>query len=78
MTPNRAIFDDNNEIIDIVFGPFFICGCDAPDFSSLTDEQAERYLTMFQYPERFLRVGGAIQVIRVSTNDEYRKEKKNV
>ena len=41
--PNRAIFDDNGKVQDIIFGPFFICDCSTEEFGSLTSEQIERY-----------------------------------
>jgi len=66
MEPNRAVFDSEGDILDIVFGPFFVCSCDTPEFSSLTDEQTNRYLEMFRYPERFLANNGSILVIKES------------
>ena len=60
MSPCRAIYDGEHEILDIVFGPFFICGCPGPEFESLTEEQLERYVRQFRDPERYYRVGGTI------------------
>ena len=60
MFPNRAIRDDNGEIMDVIFGPFFICDCSSEDFKSLSDEQAKRYKEMYFDPERFYMKGGKI------------------
>ncbi len=52
---NRAIYDEECNIIDIVAGTFFICGITEDDFGSLSDELAEKYLKKFLYPEIFYR-----------------------
>ena len=52
---NRAIYDDECNIIDIVAGTFFICGLTEDDFASLSDELAEKYLKKFLYPEIFYK-----------------------
>ena len=64
MEPNRAICDENGKVIDIVFGPFFICDCSKEYFGSLTDEQIERYKEKFEKAEYFYSVGGQIRVER--------------
>ena len=53
---NRALRDENGEIYDIVCGTFFLCSAqsDEENFSSLTDEQIERFSKLYQQPEFFL------------------------
>ena len=63
MRPCRAIYGENREMMDIIFGPFFICDCSTPYFGSLNREQLERYTKQFQNPERFFRVGGEIKAV---------------
>ena len=53
MHPNRAVYDDNKEMLDVIFGPFFICDCSGENFGSLSDEQIETYKNLFRKPERF-------------------------
>lgn len=53
MKPCRALRNENGKVIDIVFGPFFICGLGEEDFDSLTEEQQEKYMSMFRLPEIF-------------------------
>lgn len=59
MLPNRAIYDpdDEDRILDIVFGPMLIVGINDndEDFRSLTDNEAASFLEKFEYPESFYR-----------------------
>lgn len=55
MLPNRAVYGENGEMLDIIFGSFFVCDCSGESFGSLSDKQIERYQKMFQYPERFFK-----------------------
>lgn len=52
MEPNRAVFTESGELVDVVFGTFFICGLDNDneDFGSLSDKQIEKYLEIFKNP----------------------------
>ena len=66
MQPCRAIRDlDSNEIIDIICGPFFICGLGEEDFCSLTEEQLTHYEALFHSPEVFLWNGTNIIALPV-------------
>ena len=66
MEPNRAIRDPNSrEIIDIICGPFFICGLNEDDFCSLTEEQVTKYSALFHSPEVFLWNGTHIVALTV-------------
>lgn len=64
MEPNRAVYNDEGEMIDIIFGPFFICydPRDSEDFLSLPVELAEKYKTKFKFPEHFYKWDGTIIV----------------
>ncbi len=53
MAPNRMVKGPNGEQIDIVFGPFAIFGDGGDPLISLTEEQQQKYLEMFRYPEHF-------------------------
>ena len=63
MRPCRAIYDEERNIRDIIFGPFFICDCSGMEFGSLNAEQLDRYGHMFQCPENYYRVNGEIKAI---------------
>ena len=60
---NRALYDDEDNLYEIIAGTFFICGIDSSDFCSLTDEQMETYRKRFAQPEAFIRLAGQIVVI---------------
>lgn len=73
LTANRAIIDEETEeIIDIVFGPFFICGVDNEEgaFVSLDDHQARRYQKLYQYPETFFRTEQGVAILRHFDTEE--------
>ena len=51
---NRALYDEAcGNVCDVVVGTFFVCGAPvgAEDFTSLTDEQMEKYKKRFDRPE---------------------------
>lgn len=54
---NRAIRDDNGEIIDIICGDFFVCYApfDSENFHSLPDDFMEKYEKQFRNPEVFFK-----------------------
>ena len=60
MIPNWAIYDKEGEMIDIIFGPFFICDCSSEEFKSLSEEQMNKYKEMYLQPEYFEKVEGKI------------------
>lgn len=63
MEPNRAIYDEDHNMIDVLFGPGFICSCSGENFGSLSDEQIEKYTEMFKRPEYIFKIGGTIEVV---------------
>ena len=58
MFANRAIYDKEGKMIDIIFGPFFICDCSSEEFKSLSEEQMNKYKEMYLQPEYFEKVEG--------------------
>jgi len=63
MPPNRAIRDEDGEIIDVICGSFFICDCSGENLGSLTDEQLETYKKKYLAPERFFMVNDQIVAV---------------
>ena len=63
MEPNRAIRNEDGDILDIICGTFFICGLTEDDFDSLTEEQY--YSNLFQCPEMFLWNGHNLVVLQM-------------
>ena len=64
---NRAL----HEIEDIICGPFAVVGAPpgAESFTSLTEEQLQRYMERFRSPEHFLAVADAVFVLPDSIFD---------
>lgn len=63
MPLNRAIYTEDQEMMDIIAGPFFVCDCSGEEFDSLNDEQCQCYLEKFRYPEQFFRTSNGIAAI---------------
>ena len=74
MEPNRAINDEDHNMIDVLFGPGFICGCGGENFGSLSDEQIERYTEMFKRPEYIFKAGGEIQAVPYTPHEALTQE----
>ena len=60
---NRALWDDDGNVYDILCGPFFICGLGEEDFASLPEDLFKKYAQRFQHPELFLRIGESLMVV---------------
>ena len=54
MAANRIILDSNDEPVDIICGPFFICDCSGENFASLDKKRLKEYTELFRKPHRFL------------------------
>lgn len=63
---NRAINDNEGEIMDIIAGDFFICSATGENFTSLSNDQLKRYSEMFKNPERFYKIDGEIKAVPVT------------
>ena len=60
---NRALRDDDGAVYDIVHGTFFICGLSEDSFTSLTDEQLQRFMRIYATPELFLRMNNQLVIL---------------
>lgn len=68
---NRAMFDENNNLIDIIAGDFFVAlaPSDSEYYHSLPDELIEKYSLRFNLAEKFyLDESGRIKVIDYMTS----------
>ncbi|MBQ1992007.1 MAG: DUF3846 domain-containing protein [Clostridia bacterium] len=54
---NRALYDDQGQIYDIIAGTFFLCQApsDSENFESLTDEQINQYKEKYRCSEIYLK-----------------------
>ncbi len=60
---NRALRTEDGTVYDIISGPFFVCGLAENIFSSLTEEQIQRYMSIFRRPEQFLKISGSLLIL---------------
>lgn len=75
---NRAVKDDNGNIIDIIAGTFFVCGLGDEDFISLQPEYKDKFEKMFKNPEAFLKMGKGIMAIPVEPKKENLSKKTDI
>lgn len=62
MELNRALYDVSGEIYDIVYGPIVLVGLSEENITSLSDEQVEKYMKVYEIPELFFRYGPKLLV----------------
>ena len=57
LPPNRALFDKDGNIVDIIAGTFFLCSApaDSESFESITDEQIKEYTERFKNIEIYFK-----------------------
>ena len=75
LPPNRAIYSDGGEMVDIVAGTFFICGTplSGDSFCSLPEVQIKKYEEMFHAPERFYRTDEGVQAHKTRHSREHER-----
>lgn len=57
---NRAIYDEQGEMVEIMAGSFLIMGDGEENFESLSADMKEKYAKEFESPEKFYRLAGKI------------------
>ena len=72
MPLNRALYDGSGRIYDVVAGTFFLCNAplDSSEFTSLDDDQIQRFKHLFRYTERFIRIGSHIAAIQTEESEK--------
>ena len=62
---NRAIYDDDHNMIEAISGTFFIANApiEAESFQSLPKKLEEKYREKFKYPEQFFRTHDGIKAV---------------
>lgn len=68
MSPCRAVYDPEGRMMDIIFGPCFICDCSGENFGSLSQDQIRRYTEQFRNPEHYFKIGGEIRAVPYEPN----------
>ena len=67
---NRAIYNENGEMVDIIAGTFLIIGLSEDNFAGLSDEMADKYAKLFETPEIFYSANGQIHAQTVEPEAE--------
>ena len=62
---NRALWDEDGLMYDVIAGTFLVVGLGEEDFASLSPELAQKYEEHFHQPETFLPLGRRLMVIPV-------------
>ena len=78
---NRAVYDEDKTMIDIIAGTFLITGLTEDNFWSLDADLIKKYSDMFKYPEQFFMVDAEIKAIPIKPSirqqlDKAKKEQK--
>lgn len=72
LDPNRAVYGENGEILDIIQGDFFLCYArpESESYESMPPELEEKYRKRFEYPEQFFKVGKDIRAVKYDPDPE--------
>ncbi len=73
---NRAIYNEDGEMIDVIAGTFFVCSApfDSEKFESLTPEQLQKFSKRFEKPEMFVQTTKGIKAFPIqSKNKDYER-----
>ena len=62
---NRAIRNEQGEIVDIISGNFLVVGDDGDKFRSLTPAELKKFEEKFHQPEAFVRMGKKVMAVPV-------------
>lgn len=63
MEYNRAIRDENGEVMEIIAGPFLIVGLDEDSFGSLSEDMLKKYQRLFAQTEVFLQTQSQLLIL---------------
>ncbi|MFI3326015.1 MAG: DUF3846 domain-containing protein [Clostridia bacterium] len=57
---NRAIYDEDGKMVEIIAGSFLVVGMGEEDFKSLSPKMIDEYKNKFEKPEKFTKLAGKI------------------
>lgn len=70
---NRAICDQDGNIVDIIAGNFLVVGLGEENFCSLSPDLMQKFEEKFHQPEMFVRMGKSVMALPMP-DDRVRKE----
>ena len=62
---NRAIYNEDKEMIDIIAGTFLVVGLGGENFTSLSDSLQKKYADIFKNPEQFVKLNNEIVAVPI-------------
>ena len=62
--PNRALYDQDGDMYDILFGKFMVVGLGEENFTDLSPELMEKFKERFKHPESFTQLCGRVVAIK--------------
>ena len=82
MELNRALYDAEDNMYDIIAGTFVLAGLSGDNFGSLDKDQIKQFSERFAKPEMFMRINGKITAVEVKPSikaklDRLQKEQNN-
>lgn len=66
LMPNRALYNHDGNLYDIIAGTFLVVGLAEESFCSLSEEMAAKYMEKYKTPERVAFINGEISMLPVS------------
>jgi len=66
MPLNRALYNEQGQLYDIVAGTFIVCGLSEDNFASLSPEDMAKFKAQFHHPEVFAKINGQIVATKVA------------
>jgi len=71
MPLNRAIYENNGKISDIIAGPFILCysPLESGTLQSMPDKLQEKYLNQFKNPEKFYKTDKGFKAVPYTRNN---------
>ena len=72
LVPNRAIYDQDGHMQEVICGSFFICHApiDSEEFESLPEDMKKKYMEKFKAPERFFMTAEGIKAVKLDTKKQ--------
>lgn len=62
---NRALYDNDGHIYDVIAGTFLVVGLGEEDFDSLTDRDVEKFSALYAVPQMFMKLGERIVALPI-------------
>lgn len=71
---NRALYDEDGKIYDILAGTFLVCGLTEDNFGNLPDDLINKFSAQFKQPEMFIKIEDEIVALPVEPRKPSVKE----